>query len=260
MTNGNVGNAACVSPRASPVSTTVPPLRVIASASVSVRGLPTVSKTKSAPRPAVNSRIASAGFSGAGIVCVAPNRVAIASGAGRTSIATIVSQPAIAAPCTTLRPTPPAPMTTTREPGVTCAALVTAPTPVTTAQPTVASASKPTSDGTRITPSSGTIAKSEKHAVPRNGATAWSRARTCEAPDGRRFRYVTLSSRSHSTARPSRHGGQTPHGGAQQKTTWSSGLTLVTPGPTSRTMPAPSCPRTTGVFIGQSPRAGCRSL
>src|SRR5262249_13826576 len=36
--------------------------------------------------------------------------------------------------------------------------------------------------------------------------------------------------------------------------------TLVTPVPTSRTMPVPSCPSTSGVFAGQSPRAGCRSL
>ena len=34
----------------------------------------------------------------------------------------------------------------------------------------------------------------------------------------------------------------------------------VTAAPTSRTMPAPSCPSTSGVFAGQSPRAGCRSL
>ncbi len=43
-----------------PVRTTAPPLRVAASASASVAGLPTVSNTKSAPRPAVSSRTASA--------------------------------------------------------------------------------------------------------------------------------------------------------------------------------------------------------
>ena len=47
----------------------------------------------------------------------------------------ICSQPAIAAPCTTFRPTPPAPITATRAPRGTCPALITAPTPVTTAQP-----------------------------------------------------------------------------------------------------------------------------
>ncbi len=90
------------------------------------------------------------------MVSVAPNARASASGAGRRSIATIRSHPAIAAPCTTFRPTPPVPMTTTRAPGGTRAALATAPTPVTTAQPRVASASNGTSRGTGIAPSSAT--------------------------------------------------------------------------------------------------------
>ena len=54
--------------RDSPVSTTAPPLRVQANASARVAGLPTVSNTKSAPRPAVSARTApgtSAAASGA---------------------------------------------------------------------------------------------------------------------------------------------------------------------------------------------------
>ena len=150
---------------------------------------------------------------------MAPNCRAISSGFGRTSIAMIRSQPAIAAPCTTLSPTPPAPITATFDPFGTRPALVTAPTPVITAQPIVASASNGMSRATGIAPASGTITKSEKQAVPRNGATSCPRACSRAAPDGSLLRNVTFSTRSHSTARPSRHGAQTPHAGAQQRTT-----------------------------------------
>src|SRR6187200_773342 len=119
----------------------------------------------------------------------------------------------------TFNPTPPAPMTATRAPAGTCPALVTAPTPVSTAQPSVASASKGTSFGAAITASAGTTTALEKQAVPRNGATSRPRACRRDAPDGSLLRYVTFSTRSHSTARPSRHGGHTPHGGAQHNTT-----------------------------------------
>jgi hypothetical protein len=76
------------------------------------------------------------------------------------------AQPASRAPCTTLSPTPPVPMTTADAPASGRAALRTAPTPVTTAHPSVASASKGTSGGTGMTPSSATTAKSAKQAVP----------------------------------------------------------------------------------------------
>ena len=90
MTNGNIGNAASASPRARPVSTTVPPLRAARQRLGHGPGVPTVSNTKSAPRPAVRSRTASA------VLPAALNRVgcaelfrAISSGAGRRSTATI---------------------------------------------------------------------------------------------------------------------------------------------------------------------------
>ena len=124
----------------------------------------------------------------------------------------IRSQPAIAAPCTTLRPTPPAPITATREPFGTRAALVTAPTPVITAQPIVASASNGMSRATGMAPPSGTTTKSEKQAVPRNGARSWPRACRRDAFDGSLLRNVTFSTRSHNAARPSRQGGAHPTG------------------------------------------------
>ena len=47
----------------------------------------------------------------------------------------ILSAPAMRAPCTTLRPMPPRPKTTTFAPGVTFAVQNTAPRPVVTPQP-----------------------------------------------------------------------------------------------------------------------------
>src|SRR6185436_1173277 len=131
----------------------------------------------------------------------------------------------------TFNPTPPAPMTATRAPAGTWPALVTAPMPVRTAQPKVASASNGTSFGAPTTASAGTTTELEKHAVPRKGATSRPRACSRAAPDGSLLRYVTFSTRSHNTARPSRHGGQTPHGGAQHSTAWSPAATDDTPAP-----------------------------
>ena len=73
---------------------------------------------------------------------MAPNFFAISSFASMVSMAMMRSAPAIAAPCTTLRPTPPQPNTATLEPGSTRAVLNTAPTPVVTAQPTSAARSR----------------------------------------------------------------------------------------------------------------------
>ena len=47
----------------------------------------------------------------------------------------IMLAPAMRAPCTTLRPMPPRPNTTTFAPGSTFAVLITAPMPVVTPQP-----------------------------------------------------------------------------------------------------------------------------
>ncbi len=66
---------------------------------------------------------------------MAPNRRATASFAGLLSTATTVSAPASRAPWRTLRPMPPAPMTTTLSPRSTRARFRTAPTPVSTPQP-----------------------------------------------------------------------------------------------------------------------------
>src|SRR5206468_1322815 len=75
------------------------------------------------------------------------NPKANSSLAGCASTATIRSAPAMAAPCTTLSPTPPAPNTATLLPGATCAVLKTAPTPVVTAHPRSAHLSRGASGG-----------------------------------------------------------------------------------------------------------------
>src|SRR5256885_10098034 len=129
ITNGNIGIDPWLPARDRPVSTTAPPLRALAIADASVAGLPTVSNTKSAPRPDVSDRTAAGTSAAPSIVSVAPNVFAIASGAGRRSIAMIRALPAIAAPWTTFSPTPPAPMTATPQPAETLAALLTAPDP-----------------------------------------------------------------------------------------------------------------------------------
>src|SRR5258708_25051064 len=52
---------------------------------------------------------------------------------------------------------------------------------------------------------------------------------------------------------------QRPQAGRKLRTTESPSLTWSTPGPTSTTLPAPSCPPTTGNGIGMSPVTRCSS-
>src|SRR4051812_49523354 len=76
------------------------------------------------------------------------------------------------APCTTDRPTPPKPTTSTLWPARTFAVLSTAPTPVITAQPTSAACSSGTPSGTGITARSDTTVSSAKPAVDSPGKTS----------------------------------------------------------------------------------------
>jgi hypothetical protein len=77
--------------------------------------------------------------------------------------------PASRAPCTTDRPTPPSPTTSTDWPSRTAAVLSTAPTPVMTAQPTSAACSSGTASGTGSTARSDTTVCSAKPPVDRPG-------------------------------------------------------------------------------------------
>jgi len=80
--------------------------------------------------------------------CVAPNRRAASTFDESGSIATITSAPAMRAPCTTLSPTPPHPITTTRSSALTVADRSTAPVPVTTPQASKLAGSASRSTGT----------------------------------------------------------------------------------------------------------------
>ena len=76
--------------------------------------------------------------------------------------ARIVAAPAIRAPWMTDRPTPPAPITATLEPGFTLAVLIAAPIPVIVPQPTKQARSSGTSSRIFIVQLSGTTASSAK--------------------------------------------------------------------------------------------------
>ena len=82
------------------------------------------------------------------ITSVAPNRRAASSRFGWMSITTIRDAPAMRAPLTALRPTPPAPKITTVSPACTFAVFKTEPAPVTTPQPSSAAWAKGMSFGT----------------------------------------------------------------------------------------------------------------
>jgi hypothetical protein len=65
--------------------------------------------------------------------------------------------------------------------------------------------------------------------------------------------------RSHRFWCPFEQLGHLPQDGMNPKMTWSPGCSQETPGPTSCTMPAPSCPPMTGMFAGRSPVTRCSS-
>src|ERR1700761_6649836 len=97
---------------------------------------------------------------------VAPNCRANSSFAGEMSTTTILAAPASAAAWITLSPTPPAPNTTTTEPGSTLAVLVTAPNPVMTLQPTRAARSRGTVGSIFTTLSTCSVAYSDMTPQP----------------------------------------------------------------------------------------------
>ena len=85
----------------------------------------------------------------------------------------ICAAPAARAPCTTERPMPPRPSTSTVAPGSTLAVLSTAPTPVCTAHPITHAVSSGVSSGTFTAPVSLHIAYSAKPPTPRPRNTCW---------------------------------------------------------------------------------------
>src|SRR5260221_3504323 len=134
-------------------------------------------------------------------------------------------------------PTPPAPNTTTEEPGVTCAVFKAAPVPVVTAQPSNAARSSGISLSILTIARSCNSIFSAKEARSANCATS---APFCEsrgfAPFGRKHA-ARLVQR---WVRPDTHCGHDPQYIEVQAIIWSPDLTVVTSLPTASTKPAGS--------------------
>ncbi len=79
-------------------------------------------------------------------------------------------------------------------------------------------------------------------------------------PPGRPPMRCAGSVSRHKVGCPWMHGRHFPQLKMAGSTTWSPGFTLTTPRPTFSTTPAPSCPATTGYWVGTSPFISKRSL
>ena len=186
---------------------------------------------------------------------VAPNSMARSRFDSTGSMAMTRLAPAIFAPWTALMPMPPTPMTATLSPGLVPARSVAEPKPVATPHDTSATASKGRSFSTFTSEFSLT------------SIVLGERAELGETTDGLAAPLILWASRpslimpmSKSLApssqrywRPVEHHLHRPQLGMNETDTWSPGSTLVTPGPTSSTTPAPSWPPMTG-----APGAGRR--
>ena len=113
----------------------------------------------------------------------------------------IVLAPASLAPCTTLRPTPPQPTTSTLAPASTLAWRITAPTPVATLQPMMAACVQGRSRRTVTTCSAGHTTYSEKVPMRAIWFTGSPLSLTRAVPSCMRQRGVSLWP-VHSTVRP----------------------------------------------------------
>ena len=135
-----------------------------------------------------------------------------------------------------LSPTPPQPMTTTLEPGLTPAVLTTAPSPVSTPQAMSAALSRAMSFGIAIACDWSTTMRSAKAPVRR----PWTIGLPALSLSG-----VARSSgntSSQKTGAPSAQAGQKPQLRMSVATTGSPTFSRVTPGPTASTIPAASWP------------------
>jgi hypothetical protein len=157
-----------------------------------------------------------------------------------TSTAMIFAAPAMTPPCTQLRPMPPTPNTAIVAPVSTLARLTTAPKPVMTPQPISAARSNGTRGSIEIAPCSRTTvysANTEALANWKAGLPATVKGRAS----------FGLGAFLHSVGWPASHLLQRPQWASVDTITVSPSLTARTPTPTASTMPAPSCPSTTGV-------------
>src|SRR5215470_3931924 len=237
---------------------TLPPLPVIITAACTISSVttPGVMITWSARWPQVVSTTKSCACLAVANACVAPNTVVAISRLNSTgSTTTTFFAPANLAPCTALLPTPPAPKITTVSPARTSAACTAEPQPVGTPQPV----RHRTSHGMSWKSSRrGTAAHSEMTAYwekvpsvqkpPRSSSPRWNR----HVPSSN-MPVPAFSPFTHMFECPVEHGRQAPQAGMYEQMILSPGLTRCTSGPTDSTMPAPSCPPTTGSLMGASP-------
>src|SRR5580693_1767153 len=240
------------------VIVTLPPLPVIITAAFTISSVtaPGVMIAWSASWPQVVSTTNSCASLAVAKAWVAPNTVVAISRLNSTgSTTTTFFAPANRAPCTALLPTPPAPKITTVSPARTPAACTADPQPVGTPQPT----RHRTSHGMSWKSSrSGTVAHSDTTAYwekvpsvqkpPMSVSPSWNRHVPSSNMPVPAFRPFT-----HMLECPVEHGRQAPQAGIYEQTILSPGLTRCTSGPTDSTMPAPSCPPTTGIRTGASP-------
>src|SRR5215468_5845645 len=240
------------------VIVTLPPLPVIITAACTISSVttPGVMITWSASWPQVVSTTKSCACLAVANACVAPNTVVAISRLNSTgSTTTTFFAPANLAPCTALLPTPPEPKITTASPARTPAACTAEPQPVGTPQPV----RHRTSHGMSWKSSrSGTVAHSETTAYwekvpsvqkpPRSSSPRWKR----HVPSSN-MPVPAFSPFTHMFECPVEHGRQAPQAGMYEQTILSPGLTRWTSGPTDSTIPAPSCPPTTGIRTGASP-------
>ncbi len=156
--------------------------------------------------------------------------------------------PAMRQPWITLMPTPPQPMTTQVEPGVTLAVLIAAPTPVVTPQPISEAISNGTSSSILMAPSCGTTSDSANVPNPAMPNRSVSPSLNRGVPATANWIITQRCGDFWSTQAM-----HFPHGGDQATITWSPTATPVTSLPTSVTMPAPSWPGTNGTPWGRLP-------
>src|SRR6056297_1110326 len=224
------------------------PARWNASPSTSPLPTPAVMMTLSKPRPYVDSPRSSIASAIDAYEWVAPSSIAFSRLNSTGSMAATTRAPASLAPWTALAPMPPTPTTATKSPGPTSAAYTDEPHPVTTPQPSRHARSRGMSLSIFTTLAWLTTvwwAKvPSRHIRPRSWPSwVWCRA----VPS-----LICLPVANDSPAMsqrfewPEAHVGHWPQAGMKPNTTWSPGSRPVTLGPTSRTMPAPSCPPISG--------------
>ena len=166
-----------------------------------------------------------------------------------TSTATIGRAPARRAPCTTLSPTPPQPITTTLLPASMRAVLVTAPTPVITPQPSRAALAIGIVSGMATTWEPSTTASSAKVPVRRPCTRLWPAASA-------RGRVPSMPNEPEQfTGIPRTQSWHEPQLRISETTTASPTATWSTPPPTSITSPAASWPYTAGSEPPHAPSA-----